>query len=92
MTFKKKSSRILSIVLVVWLLFATAYVLYGEWGRFKRDVMERYYVSGRTDAITQVIQEAATCKAFPVSAGDAKVTLISVECLSKATQEQGGGE
>jgi len=82
--FKKPS--ISRIILIVWIIFSVCYVAWGEWNRFKMYVMQRSYQQGVADAVSQVITQAKTCKAFPVNIGDNKATLVSVDCLKQPEQ------
>lgn len=76
------------IILIVWVVFSILYVAYNEWSRFSVYVMQRSYEQGVTDAVSQVIQQSQTCKAFPVNVGQNKATLVNVDCLKQA-QNQG---
>lgn len=69
---------------LTWVLFATLYVAYGEWNRFRFNVYEAAYNRGKTETVQQVILEAQKCQPFPVVAGEAKTTLISLECAAVA--------
>jgi len=74
------------IILILWLIFSVLYVGYNEWSRFKNFVMQRSYQQGVADAVSQVIAQAKTCKAFPINIGEDKATLVSVDCLKQPEQ------
>lgn len=73
--------------ILLWFIFATLYVLYGEWNRFQRTVYQAAYNRGQTDAVAQVIGEAQKCQPFPIYLGEAKVTLMSLECAAAAQEK-----
>jgi len=76
------------IVLTVWIVFASLYVVYGEYGRLKVFVAQRAYNQGVTDSVTKLLTEAQNCQPIPVTAGDTKVDFIALDCL-KAPSEEG---
>jgi len=84
-----KRQSVLQIVLLVWFVFATLYVFYGEYNRLGTFVSQQAYNSGIqeaytkgiTDSVVQLMQEAQKCQPIPVTAGDQQVNLISLECL-----------
>jgi len=82
---KFKSEHLKTILLVGWIIFSALYVAYSEWNNFKLYVMEKSYATGRTQAVTQVIKESEKCEAFPIHVGEAKATLINVDCLGQPT-------
>ena len=77
---------VLKIIVVLWIIFSALYIVYNEWGRFKATVMQASYNRGVEDAVAKVIDEAKACKAFPVNVGEAKVTLVSVDCLKQPSE------
>jgi len=77
---------LLKILLILWLVFSVLYVGYNEWSRFKNFVMQRSYSQGVADAVNQVLEEAKTCKAFPINLGENKANLVNVDCLKQAEE------
>ena len=90
-----KKQQMISIGLVAWGIFAIGYVINDQIQDFKLSYVQRAsqqaYTQGQADAVTKLMTESAKCEPFSVFAGEDKVSLISVECLQKAQQEQGGG-
>jgi len=78
---KDKKISVLCIVLIVWLVFSTAYVIYGEYNRFTVFVAQRSYNAGITDSVIQLMEQSKTCQPIPVTANGAQVNLINIECL-----------
>ena len=84
-TFKKVP--ILKVILIVWIAFASLYVVYGEYTRLNVVVAQRSYNTGLRDAVNQLIQQAQTCQPIPVTSGDKSANLISLECLTPPVEE-----
>ena len=80
--FNPKKIPVLKVILIVWVIFASVYVVYGEYQRVQVMVAQRAYNTGLRDAVNQLIQQAQTCQPIPVNSGEANVTLISVDCLN----------
>ena len=80
-----KQPPVLKVILIVWLIFASLYVVYGEYNRLNVLVAKRAYNNGRRDAVNQLIDEAQNCQPIPVTSGDRRVNLISIECLKPST-------
>jgi hypothetical protein len=76
----KTNRPILQIVLVVWVLFSILYIGYTQYKYFTSYVAQSSYQKGLTDAVTQLIQQAQTCQAFPVTYGGQSVNLINTSC------------
>ena len=72
------------IVLAIWLIFATIYVIYGEYNRLNNYVAAQAYNSGVRAAVNRIIDESANCQPLPINIDDKKATLISVDCLQKS--------
>lgn len=85
--FRLKKFPILRIILIVWVVFATLYVVYGEYQRVQIMVAQRAYQSGLRDAVNQLIEQSQTCQPIPVNSGSASVNLISVDCLTPPSEE-----
>ncbi len=79
--------KILHIVLLVWLIFATLYVFYGEYNRLSKFVANRAYNAGLQEAVTQIITESQKCQPIPVNVGELQATLINLECLQEPAEE-----
>ncbi len=74
--------------LILWLVFSVLYVGYSQWLSFRANQLQRPYNQGLSDAVSRVIEESKTCKAFPVNVGENKVTLVNIECLKQPEAEQ----
>ena len=83
--FKNKLStgQVWKIVLIVWLVFTTLYLVYGEYNRLTNYVAKNAYNQGLTTAVTQIITESEKCQAVPINVGDKKATIINIECLKQ---------
>lgn len=81
--FGTKKIPVLKVIFVIWVIFATLYVGYNEYRRVQVMVAQRAYNTGMRDAVTQLIIEAQKCQPIPVTAGEQKATLISLECLEQ---------
>jgi len=69
-------------ILIVWIVFASLYVVYGEYQRLQNAVARAAYNQGLTTAVTQLISEAGKCQPIPITAGNVKVELIATQCLN----------
>ena len=78
---KIKKGSVPHIILTVWIVFASLYVVYNEYNRVKVMVAERAYQAGLSNAVNKLIDETETCQPIPVSTADRSVNLISLDCL-----------
>ena len=81
-----KRLPILKVILIVWIIFASLYVVYGEYSRLSVFVAKRSYNAGLRDAVNQLIDQAQTCQPIPVTSGERRVDLISLECLKEPAE------
>ena len=86
----KKSFPKLKIALIVWLVFATLYVVYGEYNRLNNFVAKQAYNRGLTDAVGEVLKQSQKCEPFPVNIGDQGVELINLKCVQQAPAPEAG--
>jgi len=86
--FKHKitSCAVWKLILVIWIIFATLYVIYGEYGRLQQFVASRAYNQGITDAVTQLLDEAEKCQPIPVNVGERQTAFIAIECLQQPAE------
>lgn len=84
MNLELLQNKKVSIALAIWGIVTLLYVLSDLWNGFTVNVMERSYVSGQSNAIGQIIQQAENkeCKPFNVFIGERKVDLINAACVS----------
>ncbi|MBU1017808.1 hypothetical protein KKA33_02145 [Patescibacteria group bacterium] len=75
------------IIVIIWVVFSILYVGYTQYRYFQTFIANRAYETGLKDAVTQVIQKAQECKAFPVTIGDQGVQLINIACLQQKEGE-----
>lgn len=80
---KLQKSPTLKALLVVWIIFATAYVIYNEYNRITVFVAQNSYQQGYQESIMQLLAESSKCEPFPVTFGENKVNLINVDCLQQ---------
>ena len=82
------------VILVLWILFATAFVLYAGWGAVNnvvfRQGVERGALLGQNDTITRVIQLSQNCSTVNLFAGEGEsrveVGLVNSECSAAQIQ------
>jgi len=88
--FKDKicSCKIWRIVLIVWVVFTTLYLVYGEYNRLANYVAKNAYNQGLTTAVTQIITESEKCQPIPINVNDKKATLINIDCLKQPAAEE----
>lgn len=82
-----KKLPILKVILIIWIIFASVYVVYGEYTRVKVLVAQRSYNRGIQDSVIQLMTEAAKCQPIPVTAGGQSVSLISLDCLNAPDED-----
>ena len=85
--FNMKKVPILKVIFIIWVVFASLYVVYSEYQRVQVMVAERAYNAGIQNAVNQLIQQSQTCQPIPVNSGEKSVNLISVDCLTQPTEE-----
>jgi len=79
--FDMKKIPVLKVIMIVWLVLSTCYVVYGEYTRLNVYVAQRAYNMGLSEAVNQLIQQAQTCKAIPITSGNQKIEVVSTACL-----------
>jgi len=84
---KPKKGTVPHIILIVWIIFASLYVVYNEYGRVKVMVAERAYQAGLSNAVNQLIDASENCQPIPVSTDERSVNLISLDCLNNQKSE-----
>lgn len=82
-----KKVPILKVIFIIWVIFASLYVVYGEYQRVQVMVAQRAYNTGLRDAVNQLISQAQLCKPIPITSGDSSVNLISLDCLNPPAAE-----
>lgn len=85
----KKDRPVLKIMLIVWVVFSILYVGYTQYKYFSIYVAQASYQKGLADAVSQVIQQAQVCKAFPITMRDQGVNLINAACLQQDGAQNG---
>lgn len=81
-----KKVSISKIVLIVWLVFTTLYLVYGEYSRLTGFVAQTAYNQGYRDSATQLVAEVTKCQPVPITLGTQTVSVIGLECLQKAAE------
>jgi len=84
--FGMKKPPVLKIILILWLAFASVYVVYNEYTRIKIYVAKAAYTRGVQDSVTQLMAEAAKCQPIPVTANDQRIDLIALSCLTQPSE------
>ena len=79
----KRKISVLSVVIIVWLVFSVLYVGYTQYNYLRKYVADASYQKGLSDAVTQVIQQAQKCEAFPITIDKQGVKLINIACLQQ---------
>ena len=87
---KCKPCHIWKVILIVWIVFATLYVLIGEYNRLNNFVAQRAYNAGLGDAVSQIITESEKCQPVPVNVGELSAQLVNLGCIQQP--EEGAEE
>lgn len=82
-----KKIPVLKVIFIVWIIFASLYVVYGEYTRMKVMVAQRSYNKGIQDSVIQLMTEAAKCQPIPITAGGQSINLINLDCLNVPDEE-----
>lgn len=85
--FENRKNIASKVILVTWLVFSILYVLKGEYNRLQNVVAKTAFERGVSTAATQIIEQSKACKPLPISAGEARVELINVECLQTSEKD-----
>ncbi len=86
--FVAKHWTIGKVILILWCLFATLFVLYTGWGALNNVIftqgVQRGVQLGQNDAVTRVIQLSQNCNTVNLFAGEGEsrveVGLVNSEC------------
>ncbi len=85
-----KKLPVLKVILIVWIIFASVYVVYGEYNRLNVFVAQNAYNRGIQDSVVQLMTEAAKCQPIPIKAAGQSINLIDLNCLN--TSDAGDAE
>jgi len=74
-------------ILAALLLAAIVYIIAGIYSTSQQqkqlDILQQGATAGYQQAIVQLLQQAATCQAVPVSAQNVTLNLVAMECLQE---------
>lgn len=68
------------IAVIAYIVLSAIFILYVLYQNFQINVMQSSYNRGMGDAITQLMQEAEKCEAFPIHIGDKEIRLQPLDC------------
>ena len=82
------------IILTLWVLFATAFVLYAGWGTLGnivfREGVQRGVLLGQNDTITRVMKLSQNCNTVSLFAGEeenrVEIALVDATCSAEQIQ------
>ncbi len=87
-----QKQTIAMVIMVILLVVAISYIVVGKYQENKVQEQVAIYQQGAQvgyeQAITQLVQQAATCQQVPVTFQDQTLNLIAVECF----QQQAGAQ
>ncbi len=81
MFFKPGKFKVVHLILVLWLIFSTAYVAYSEYKRIQFFIAKQAYNKGVEDSISKLMVEAAKCQPVPVTLAGQRIDLMAMNCL-----------
>ncbi|MBU0577616.1 hypothetical protein KJ742_03610 [Patescibacteria group bacterium] len=76
------AGKIWKVLFIVWIIFATLYVLYGEYNRLRVYVAGVSYNRGVTAAVNKMMDEASSCQPVPITSGDRGMNIINLDCFT----------
>ena len=79
-----KNVNTFQLMLVVWLVFSSLYIMHDLWKNGISATYQLGYQAGAEKTITQVVATSQKCQPFNVFAGEAKADLINMACLQPA--------
>jgi len=85
---KCNASKVWKIILIVWIVFATIYVIIGEYNRIQNFVAQRAYNAGLTTAVTEIIKQSENCQPVPVNVDELSAQLINLDCLQQPEEAE----
>ena len=84
---KPKKTTTILIILVILLIAAVGYIAYDKYmDALNQRELQVYQIgqqSGYEQAVLQLMQQAATCQAVPLYAGNTTIEVVAVECLQQ---------
>lgn len=84
---KSKKPIVLKVILIVWVIFTTLYLIYGEYSRLNNYVAQSAYKKGYQDSIMRLVSESSSCQPIPVGIGGQNVDFIALNCLTPPASE-----
>ena len=82
------AGKVWKIIFIIWIIFATVYVIYGEYNRLTNYVANNAYNAGIQTAVTQIITESQKCQPVPINVEELSAQLINLECLQQPEEEE----
>ena len=75
---KIDTQKVWRVIFVIWIAFATIYVVYSEYSRLNNYVFEQ----GKRAAVQAIVAESEKCQPVPIYIGGQQVaSLLNVGCL-----------
>lgn len=78
--------EIFSVVVIVWLLLATAYVVDDQWDNYQNNGIQKAYTGAINDMIDGV--EKSNCQPLPIFSGERKVEVVDMRCLQQSDEQE----
>jgi len=101
MAGKMDRQKLALCIVTVLLIIAAGYIVFGEYQKMRtaeestriaeqNEIFRQGYINGTTYgyqlAVIQLLQQASTCQAVPVTANNFTLNLIATECLQQAEE------
>jgi len=86
--FDTKKIPVLKIVIIIWLIFTTLYLVFSEYNRLNFVVGQTAYNSGVHDTLAQIMAGASQCQPVPLTIDSNTIEVIGTKCqqLPEAAQ------
>ena len=90
--FKSKikcdAGKVWKVIFIIWIIFASVYVIYGEYNRLANRVAKSAYNAGLQEAVVRIITESEKCQAVPINVGEMSAQIINLKCLQMPAEEE----
>lgn len=77
---KKNLKWILILIIVLWTIFSTGYIIYDQIQKYMNRQFQFIYQKGILDAVKIIINQATNCQKVLLQDGNKKLELIDASC------------
>lgn len=80
------------VVLGMWIVFSSGYILHDQWKKFQSIKLTEAYQAGVSNSVQSLIDQSKKCEPIKVFKDEEEVNLIAIECLQPPAENESTNE